>query len=221
MAKLKTGTTIGGSIAWHSSNDGAGSGLDADLLDGIQGSSFLRSDTADTASGTITFTQPIMANGAVQVPYVAGTKKPMIVLQSATNYGLFHTEGGNDDFTFDFAGTSKFTFNQTGNMTAAGDVTAFSDERLKSDIVTIPNALEKVSQLRGVNYVKDDKPSTGVIAQEVEQVIPEVVHTADDEMGTKSVAYGNMMGVMIEAMKELKERVEKLEAENAELRSKL
>ena len=115
----------------------------------------------------------------------------------------------------------EFQFNKDGSFVASGDITAYSDARLKSDVVTFPNALDTVSQLRGVKYTKDGKPSTGVIAQEVERVIPEVVHTQDDEMGTKSVAYGNMMGVMIEAMKELKERVEKLEAENAELRSKL
>jgi hypothetical protein len=93
------------------------------------------------------------------------------------------------------------------NFTAAGDITAFSDMRLKSNVTTIQNALTKVSQLRGVNYTKDSRNSIGVIAQEVEKIIPEVVIT--DEY--KSVAYGNLVGLLIEAIKELQDRVCKLE----------
>ena len=92
-------------------------------------------------------------------------------------------------------------------FTASGNVTAYSDERLKSDIVTIPNALEKVKALRGVNFTKDGKASTGVIAQEVQKVIPEVVQENDDYL---SVAYGNLVGVLIEAVKELSAEVEAL-----------
>jgi hypothetical protein len=108
------------------------------------------------------------------------------------------------------AGSVKHTWDMSGNYTAAGNVTAYSDERLKSDIHTIPNALEKLTSLRGVNYIKDGKESTGVIAQEVEKVLPQVVHTAEDEMQTKSVAYGNMVGLLIEAVKELKAEVDQL-----------
>ena len=109
-------------------------------------------------------------------------------------------------------GSLSGSLSVTGSITASGDVTAYSDERLKSDIHTIPNALEKLTSLRGVNYIKDGKESTGVIAQEVEKVLPEVVHTAEDEMQTKSVAYGNMIGLLIEAVKELTKRVEELES---------
>jgi hypothetical protein len=98
---------------------------------------------------------------------------------------------------------------QSGNFTAAGNVTAYSDERLKSNIVTIPDALEKVKALRGVNFTKDGEASTGVIAQEVQKVIPEVVHEGDEYL---SVAYGNLVGVLIEAVKELSAEVEALKA---------
>lgn len=108
--------------------------------------------------------------------------------------------------------------NFDGPITSAADITAYSDARLKSDVVTIEGALDKVSALRGVDYIKDGKPSTGVIAQEVEAVKPELVHTADDEIGTKSVAYGNMAGLFIEAIKELKDEVASLKAEIAELK---
>jgi hypothetical protein len=91
-----------------------------------------------------------------------------------------------------------------GTIYASGDVIMFSDERKKTNIETIPNALDKVLQLRGVTFDKlddDNRRHAGVIAQEVEKVLPEVVYTAED--GTKSVAYGNMIGLLIEAIKEL------------------
>jgi len=88
----------------------------------------------------------------------------------------------------------------TGTITASGDITAFSDERLKSDIETIDNALDKVMNMRGVSFTKQAEKGIGVIAQEIEKVLPEVV--TDGEY--KSVAYGNMVGVLIEAIKELK-----------------
>ena len=101
----------------------------------------------------------------------------------------------------------------TGALVASGDVTAFSDARLKTDIHTINNALGIVGQLRGVSYkwLKDGKPSIGVIAQEVEEVIPEVVLTTEHEgKEVKSVDYGKMVGVLINAINELKAEVEEL-----------
>ena len=80
----------------------------------------------------------------------------------------------------------------SGNWTAVGNVTAYSDERLKSDIVTIPDALAKVCALRGVNFTKDGKAETGVIAQEVQKVIPEVVQQNEEYL---SVAYGNLVEI--------------------------
>ena len=75
-------------------------------------------------------------------------------------------------------------------------------------MTTIDNALDIVDSLRGVYYTKDDERGIGVIAQETEKVLPEVVH--DQEDGYKSVAYGNIVGVLIEAIKELKAEVEEL-----------
>lgn len=95
----------------------------------------------------------------------------------------------------------------TGNFVASGNVTAYSDERLKSNIETIPNALEKVNALRGVTFDKDGERGLGVIAQEVEKVLPEVVLEGEEY---KSVAYGNIVGVLIEAVKELTKEVEDL-----------
>jgi hypothetical protein len=116
----------------------------------------------------------------------------------------------------------SYTLDVTGTIRATSDVIAFSDRRVKENIVTVDNALNKVAKLRGVNYTRkdiDDKSTkVGVIAQEVLDVLPEVVEK-DDE-GMYSVAYGNMAGVFIEAIKELKAEVDSLKQEIKQLKSK-
>jgi hypothetical protein len=99
----------------------------------------------------------------------------------------------------------------TGTIRATGDVIAFSDRRVKENIKTIDNALEKVINLRGVEFNKigENKKSIGVIAQEVEKILPEVIST--DKRDMKSVAYGNIVGVLIEAIKDLSDRIKVLE----------
>ena len=95
----------------------------------------------------------------------------------------------------------------TGDLVASGNVTAYSDERLKDNIETIEGALGKVEAMRGVSFTKDGQQSSGVIAQEIEQIAPELVTDGD----YKSVAYGNMVGYLIEAVKELSDKVKVLE----------
>ena len=101
--------------------------------------------------------------------------------------------------TIDMSGAGAATFNN--------DVTAFSDRRLKTDIEPITNALPKVMQMQGVYYkrndVEDAREQVGVIAQDMEAIVPEVVLTADDDMQTKSVDYGKITAVLIEAVKQL------------------
>ena len=106
--------------------------------------------------------------------------------------------------------TTRFTFNDNGNFTATGNITAYSDERLKENIETLDGS--KVLEMRGVSYTKEGKESSGVIAQELEKVAPELVETADDEMGTKSVAYGNLVGYLIEAVKDQQKQIDELKA---------
>jgi hypothetical protein len=96
----------------------------------------------------------------------------------------------------------------SGAITSSGDVTAFSDERLKSNIQTLDG--KKALQMRGVSFEKDGIQNSGVIAQEIEKIAPELVHTSDDEIKTKSVAYGNLVGYLIEAVKEQQEQINKL-----------
>jgi len=98
----------------------------------------------------------------------------------------------------------------TGNFTATGNITAYSDSRLKKDVKTIEGALDKTKALRGVEFtrIEDDTKSIGVIAQELEAVLPELVLT-DDE-GMKSVNYAQITGLLIEAVKELSAKVDEL-----------
>ena len=86
-----------------------------------------------------------------------------------------------------------------GKITATTDVVAYSDERLKTDIETLDGS--KVYKMRGVSFTKDEKDGSGVIAQELEKVAPELVSN-DSEY--KAVAYGNITGYLIEAIKDLK-----------------
>ena len=130
------------------------------------------------------------------------------VMQSATSDKdiIFKGNDGGSTITaltLDMSAAGAATFNN--------DVTAFSDERLKSDIKTIDNALGKVMNMRGVTFDREGRQGTGVIAQEMQKVMPEVVH---DEGLYMSVAYGNLVGVLIEAIKELEKKVEKLENGN-------
>jgi len=127
------------------------------------------------------------------------------VMQSATSDKdiIFKGNDGGSTITaltLDMSAAGAATFNN--------DVTAFSDERLKDDIQTIENALSKVREMRGVTFTRDDREGTGVIAQEIQKVMPQVVHDKGEYM---SVAYGNLVGVLIEAIKELEKKVEKLE----------
>jgi hypothetical protein len=108
-----------------------------------------------------------------------------------------------------------FTIMPAGHIRSAGNVIAFSDRRLKSDIEPITDALSKVIRLNGYTYMRHggDGRETGVIAQEVQAVLPEAVSVSEND-GMLGVAYGNMVGLLIEAIKELS-------AEVAVLRSKI
>jgi len=106
--------------------------------------------------------------------------------------------------------------NNNGNVySGTGNFIGSSDERRKTDIETIDNALWKVEQLRGVNYtdIQTNERRTGLIAQEVELIIPEVVYTSDID-GYKAISYGNMVGVLVNAIKELKQEIRDLKKNN-------
>ena len=106
------------------------------------------------------------------------------------------------------ASLSGATF--TGTVTAPNFVSS-SDVRLKSDIETIGEALDILQHLRGVRYTSEGRRQIGVIAQETEPHLPEVVFETED--GIKRVAYGNITGLLIEAIKDLSARIIQLETQ--------
>ena len=119
--------------------------------------------------------------------------------------GAFSMNQTNSE-TVSFAMSGSYT----GTFTATGDICAYSDASLKTNIETIEGALGKVESIRGVTFdrIEDGSTSVGVVAQELEAVLPEAVHT--DANGTKMVAYGNVTGLLIEAVKELSAQVAEL-----------
>ena len=155
--------------------------------------------TTATTSGTATLGGIAINDGSLRAQLVSVSSD--IVLKSETSDKDIKFQGVDGGSTVT---ALTLDMSEAGAATFNNNVTAFSDERLKTDIKTIESGLDKVSQMRGVTFKKDDKLNSGVVAQELEKIAPELVKTADDEMGTKSVAYGNMVGYLIEAVKELK-----------------
>lgn len=121
------------------------------------------------------------------------------------------------------ASANRWQLDMSGNMTVAGDVTAYSDARVKENVITVDNALSKVLSLRGVYYNRTDSEDKnrkiGVIAQETMTVIPEVVN--QDNAGMYNVSYGNLGGLFIEAFKEQQKKIEAQDKVIEELKSKL
>jgi hypothetical protein len=189
-----------------------GAALTADL--NIQGNGIVGSAITLDCAGDIT----LDADGADVIFKDAGTEFGRItnsstdmVIQTAVSDKDFILKGNDGGatitaLTVDMSAAGAATFNN--------DVTAFSDVMLKEEIDTIDNALDRVQGMRGVFFKRKDftgSRQTGVIAQEVEPFLPEVVRETKDEKKIKSVAYGNMVGVLIEAIKELNAKIEKLQ----------
>ena len=132
-----------------------------------------------------------------------------IIANSATNlsYLQFTDNALNQTGYMQVSTTSNLLW--SGTITA-NDFIATSDERLKSNILTINNALDIVTQLRGTKFNKtgSDRAHIGVIAQEVQQIVPELVYENED--GYLGVAYANMVGLLIEAIKEQQQQINEL-----------
>ena len=156
-----------------------------------------------------------------------------ITVGNATNAVNFTSTSQDSQFNSIGVGTAAST--TSGEIRATHDVTAYysSDANLKTNVVNITNALEKVQQIRGVEFDwkqeyidarggEDDyfirKHDVGVIAQEVEAVLPEVVGTRAD--GTKAVKYDRITSLLIEAIKEQQSQIDQLKAIIEELKNK-
>jgi hypothetical protein len=132
------------------------------------------------------------------------------------DYGSIFLRGAGNNVNINLDGSD-------GSVTAI-TVNQTSDQRLKKNIIPLDNALANVVKLRGVSYQwkdqnKDQRNQIGVIAQEVEEIYPEFVHT--DKDGMKSVNYAQMTAVLIEAVKELNAKIGSLETENASLKAQV
>ena len=189
-----------------------GSALTADL--NIQGNKITGSAVSLDSSGDIT----LDAGGADILLSDDGTEIGRFTNSSSDL--VLQTAVSDKDFILKVNDEGSTITARTVDMSAAGaatfnnDVTAFSDVILKDNIDTIDNALDRVKGMRGVFFDRKDNKQerqTGVIAQEVEPFLPEVVRETKDEKKIKSVAYGNMVGVLIEAIKELNAKIEELQ----------
>ena len=227
-------------------DEGSGNGLDADTLDGVQGTGYLSNGLVANKAQILmlnrfngnstgiswyddaynSWVMYMAQAGQTSVGPRGNLTAPTGSIVTSWAQRSHIENGGGYGWTFESqsnASTSpivRFEIRSSdgsaysqGNITAAGNITANSDISLKDNIEAIPGALDKVLQIRGVTYnrndIEDNPRQTGVIAQEVEKVLPEVI--SEDANGIKSVAYGNMIGLLIEAIKEQQERIDALE----------
>jgi FtsZ-binding cell division protein ZapB len=150
-----------------------------------------------------------------------GSYRPWLVSQE------FHADGSGNQFgTIRVNSTNGAAFvnindNNSGNIDISGSLNQSSDARLKKNVSTLTSGLSIVHKLRGVryNWKDESRPENkiGFIAQEVEAVLPELVHTREN--GFKGVNYAEMTAVLVEAVKELSAEVEALKAENNNLKA--
>ena len=171
-----------------------------------------------TAAGTIAEVQiatDMIAAGAVTAAKVdTDLRNVQYIGLDSTDYMEF-TDNTQIDLYIN--GSNEFRFEADGDFHADGDVIAYStttpsDERLKENVKVIDNPLEKLDKLRGVTFDwidREDKRSGGIIAQELEKVMPELVREVDslkNEDSFKAVDYNGLIGLLIEAVKELSDK---------------
>ena len=142
-------------------------------------------------------------------------------LQDDGRWIMYHSRGNNCTGFNTSSTSSAYGMYVSKGIYSTGDIVAYSDRRKKDDIVTIDNALDVVTNLRGVYYTRIDdenkKRNVGFIAQEVEEILPEVVTYAED-VDEYGVSYGNITGVLVEAVKEQQKMIESQQSEINELK---
>lgn len=140
--------------------------------------------------------------------YLASTHSFNVGTSGGTN-ALFITSTGT--VGINTTTTGGYTLNVTGSIYATGDITALSDKRKKDNIIPLTQSLDLLAQLTGYSYTRSDlnnKENIGLIAQEVKEVFPQAV-TYDDELGLYSLNYGCLIAPVIQAIKELKQTVDR------------
>ncbi len=158
-------------------------------------------------------TGPTGMSGTIGLTGPTGSSSQWLNTITATGTYIYYSQGNVG------IGTSNptSTLHVVGDIYATGDVTAFSDARYKTNLQPLTNCLTQVKEIQGIRYETlppyvnpSHKTHIGLLAQEVEQQFPELVKT--DEMGMKSLNYSQMVAVLLECIKELTQRVERLEA---------
>ena len=253
---------------WTDGNDGSGSGLDADLLDGLNakgvGSATGASQVLTSNTNSYFYHHNWIDIGGAGI-YSSTTNGAHFYPNTQTSYATWRTAGGRngyDGILFDGGGdvavmwdtagnggfyqqggfgwsqyyhvgnsctglgssttSSSYEIYVSGAIYATGNIVAYSDRRVKENIVPIDNALEKVNKLAGVYYnrIEDEKKTReiGFIAQDVNEVTPELVTYAED-VDQYGVKYGNTTALLVEAVKELTQQVKDLKQELEELKN--
>ena len=245
---------IRGSVAWHAGNDGSGSGLDADTLDSLDSTQFLRSDASDTMTGSLTIgdgsaqTELLIKkadnNDSDHIQFYNGTTRVgeigchdgtwlRINQETANNIytpryiradGGFFVDGTaigiNGSGNYIGGSVSATSVSSSGNITTSGvtitsttvsatSFTATSDLAKKENLEAVDDALSKVQTLTGYTYdmKEDGSRKAGLIAQDVEKVLPEAV---DGEEGEKTLDYSATIALLVNALKEQQQQIEEL-----------
>jgi hypothetical protein len=175
--------------------------LDSSLRD-INGSVGAAGSVLISTGAGVSWSVPASGGGSISIANTA---------TNAIHYVKFSPVSTGTTATLN-VNTDRLQFNPSSGTLSATVFTSLSDRTQKEDIRPIENAIEIVNQLTGVRYNwknNTNQPSIGLIAQDVEEVIPEVVVEMAD--GLKSVSYGNIVAVLIEAIKEQQVRIEELE----------
>ena len=258
LETVSGGVNIAGNTAWHAGNDGSGSGLDADLLDGNQGSYYLNYKGTNqnyVASSTSTSNRGSYGSGIwAYSGFSSGSNRPhtydaTLQVMPSSNLGF--------EISADWVSASStplkvrslrdccqgwspwhriatYYYASFGtSITSTGNITAYSsDERLKNNITLIESPLEKLQQLGGytfdwdldkyesLDFTPDNEHEHGLIAQEVQKVIPDAVTLApvnlDEEGEAKTddeyltVRYDRLVPLLIEAIKEQQKQIDEL-----------
>jgi len=193
--------------AMETNNSTLVANLNSDLLDGKEAADFhLKTSTS------------------ISIPAIGTGDGGQVVLEAdGTAYNVTVATSGTTTtttlWTVGWNSTNKVEVDDVGDMTILGTLGENSDRRIKTDIELIGEALSKVKAINGVTYKRtdtgSDKRQVGLIADEVESVLPEAVSIGKDKDKIKSLAYGNLVGLLVEAIKELSDKVERLESKNA------